>query len=92
MDFRKVLNRAARKAGIEQHIYMHLLRHGFGTHSIQSGIGLRSLQMMMGHSSSQVTEIYTALAGQFLSHELDKFGRGALRQKKSDKQVKKSCA
>jgi len=82
VDFRKALKRAADKAGLEQHVYMHLLRHSFGTHSIQSGIGLRTLQILMGHSSSQVTEIYTTLAGQYLGQEIDKFGRGALRQLK----------
>ena len=74
-DFKKALQRASDKAGISQHVYMHLLRHGFGTHSIQSGINLRSLQILMGHSSSQVTERYTTLAAQFLTEELLKFGR-----------------
>jgi integrase/recombinase XerD len=75
VDFKKALQRATDKAGLEQHVYMHLLRHGFGTHSIQSGINLRTLQMLMGHSSSQVTEMYTTLAAQFLQEEMKKFGR-----------------
>ncbi len=75
VDFKKALQRATDKAGLEQHVYMHLLRHGFGTHSIQSGINLRTLQVLMGHSSSQVTEMYTTLAAQFLQEEMKKFGR-----------------
>lgn len=75
VDFKRPLARAAERAGISQHVYMHLLRHGFGTHSIQSGINLRSLQILMGHSSSQVTERYTTLAAQFLQEEMLKFGR-----------------
>lgn len=74
VDFRKILNRACDKAGIGQHVYMHLLRHGFGTHGIQSGIGLRTMQMLMGHSTSQVTERYVTLAAQFLSEEVQKLG------------------
>jgi len=89
-DFKKALQRASDKAGISQHVYMHLLRHGFGTHSIQSGINLRSLQILMGHSSSQVTEIYTTLAGQYLGQEIEKFGRGAMRHSKQPKKPKKS--
>jgi integrase/recombinase XerD len=89
VDLRKPLKRAAEKAGIDQHVYMHLLRHSFGTHSIQSGIGLRTLQMLMGHSSSQVTEIYTTLAGQYLGQEIEKFGRGAMRHSKQPKKPKK---
>lgn len=75
-------------------VHLHLLRHGFGTHSIMSGIGLRSVQMIMGHSSAQVTEIYTTLAGQFLSHELDKFGgdHGAGHNGKPLKKLTKSAA
>lgn len=75
VDFKKALGRAVEKAGLEQHVYMHLLRHGFGTHGIQSGINLRTMQLLMGHSSSQITERYTTLAAQFLTEEMRKFGR-----------------
>lgn len=73
--FTNPLRRAADKAGLDQHVYMHLLRHGFGTHGIQSGINLRTMQLLMGHSSSQMTERYTTLAAQFLTEEMRKFGR-----------------
>lgn len=92
VDFSRVLERAAEKAGIEQHLYLHLLRHGFGTHSVMSGIAIRSIQMMMGHCSTQVTELYTTLAGNFLAEELNKFGHGALRQIKPIKKPNKSAA
>lgn len=75
VDLRKPLNRAAEKAGISQRVYPHLLRHGFGTHSVQSGMNLRSIQLLMGHYSSQVTEMYTTLANQFLNEEMQKLGR-----------------
>lgn len=75
VDLRRPLQRAVEKAGLSQHVYPHLLRHGFGTHSIQSGINLRSVQLLMGHYSSQVTEMYTTLANQFLGEEMQKFGR-----------------
>jgi len=89
-DVKKALQRAAQKSGLEQRIYLHLLRHSFGTHSIQSGASLRSVQMLMGHSSSKVTEGYVTLANQFLSTEMDKFGGGSLRQKKQVKTIKKT--
>lgn len=79
-DLRRAIDRAAEKAGLDAHIYLHLLRHSFGTHSIQSGIDLRSVQLLMGHSSSQITEIYTTLAATFLSQQMDRFGSGALRR------------
>ena len=71
---RKALKRAAIKAGIEQRVYHHLLRHSFGTHGLASGMNLRALQGIMGHSSSQTTEIYTHLVGNYLKDEGKKFG------------------
>lgn len=75
VDFKKALRRAADKAKIGQHVYMHLLRHGFGVHSIQSGINPRSLQMMLGHADLKTTERYTTLAAQHLQEEMKRFGR-----------------
>lgn len=37
------------------------------------GVPLRALQDIMGHSSSQVTELYTRLAAEALSKEMGKF-------------------
>jgi site-specific recombinase XerD len=78
-DLKCALKRAAKKARLDQHLYLHLFRHTFGVHSIVSGIELRTLQLLMGHSSSQVTERYTKLAAQHLGAAIEQFGRGALR-------------
>ena len=69
-DLRAAAEWAAKRAGIEQHIHPHLMRHAFGIHMIQSGVSLRAVQEMMGHSSSQVTEIYTRLAAEWLVEEM----------------------
>lgn len=72
-DLRKTILRARKKGRIEQHIYPHLLRHAFGVHMTMKGVGLRALQEMMGHSSSQVTEIYTTMSQSILAEEMKKF-------------------
>ncbi len=72
-DIRGSLAGAAKRAGIEQRVTPHLLRHCFGTHSTESGVGLRTLQKVMGHSTSQVTEGYVTLAAKHLSLDMQKF-------------------
>jgi len=73
-DLKRPLERASLKAGISQHVYLHLLRHGFGTHAIQSGVNLRSVQLLLGHESIKTTEIYTTLAATFLTEEVNRIG------------------
>lgn len=68
------LDGAARQAGITSHISAHTLRHCFGTHAIYWGMDLRTVQMLMGHSESTTTEIYTSLAATFLTQQMRAFG------------------
>ena len=68
------LDGAAKQAGITSHISCHTLRHCFGTHATYWGMNLRTVQMLMGHSESTTTEIYTTLAATFLSKQMESFG------------------
>lgn len=56
---REMINKYCRIAGIQQHITPHMFRHSFATLLLEENVDLRYIQTMLGHSSINVTEIYT---------------------------------
>jgi len=67
-----ILKTYSKRAGIQQKITPHTLRHSFASHLLQRGTSLRHVQELLGHSSISTTQVYTHLTNAHLRAEYDK--------------------
>lgn len=61
-SIRRMINRYTELAAIELHITPHMFRHTFATSLLEADVDIRYIQEMLGHSSINITEIYTHVA------------------------------
>ena len=57
--------------GVAQHVRMHVLRHSFASHLLQSSGDLRAVQELLGHANIRTTQVYTRLDFQHLAQVYD---------------------
>lgn len=56
---RRMINKYTDLAAIDLHITPHMFRHTFATSLLEADVDIRYIQEMLGHSSINITEIYT---------------------------------
>lgn len=56
---RRMIKKYCTLANIEMHITPHMFRHTFATSLLESDVDIRYIQEILGHSSINITEIYT---------------------------------
>ncbi|HEY7933778.1 MAG TPA: site-specific tyrosine recombinase XerD [Solirubrobacteraceae bacterium] len=79
----KIIQGHARRAGLEQKMSPHTLRHSFATHLLAGGCDLRSLQEMLGHADLATTQIYTHMSAERLKETYFSAHPRALRERHS---------
>lgn len=62
----RIIRTYACRAGLDERMTPHTLRHTFATHLLTGGCDLRSLQEMLGHADLATTQVYTHLSAQRL--------------------------
>lgn len=66
--------RCVRRAGLNDKLKFHSLRHSFASALVASGVSLFAVQKLLGHTTGKTTEIYSHLQANQLHSEVNRIG------------------
>jgi integrase/recombinase XerC len=66
-----IVKRRSKETSIPFEISPHKLRHSFAGHLLDNGADLRSVQIMLGHTSLNTTQLYTAITPERIKRAFD---------------------
>jgi len=69
----RIVQGAAKKAGVVKKVTPHTLRHSFSTDLLRGGADLRSLQTLLGHANITTTQVYTHVTDEHLKEVHHRF-------------------
>jgi integrase/recombinase XerD len=71
----KEVIKIAERAGITYNIFPHLFRHTFATTAVNQDVSLPALQQLMGHESSDTTQVYFDYSEENINKEYKKMAQ-----------------
>jgi len=68
---RNILNDLIIKAGVNKHVFPHMIRHTFATDMLNSGADLITVKELLGHENIDTTSIYTHITDEQIKKVYD---------------------